>query len=147
MTTYRWVNSELLNTTNTSITVDGITLDVQLSPFDTPRGISGEFDTKSRVFSINFQYADEEPPAGQRTIDDIAFVEGKHSGKLLKILIPTSNKNLMVIELETRVVNALKKRRKSFHGLSDINRQLNQDVASEVLHSTFNEIAGELVGA
>lgn len=147
MARFVWINGELLQKSNRTLTVDGIDFEVQISPYDAPRSISGAFDQATGLFKITFQYSDDERPMAASTIDGIHFIEGRHSGKLLQIVIPTEAKNLKIIALQTRVLDALEKRGKAFKGLPTINKELNQDVARGVFQTSFRELAGELAGA
>ena len=146
MAHYVWINRDRLEKKSSrTLKVDGIDLQVQLSPYDSPTAIVGQYDNESGTVWISFQYADDEHAASKVSkIDDIEFLEGRHSGKLLKISIPVDKRNLAVIALQTRVLDALKKRTQTFRGLPTIGKELNQEVAEDVLSSEFNDLAAEL---
>ena len=147
MAKYIWISNDIVHKTNKTLQVDGIDLEVQISQYDAPRSISGAFDKANGLFRIVFQYSDKEPAKAGSTIDGIQFIEGRHSGKLLEIVIPTEAKKLKVVSLQTQVLDALEKRGKAFKGLPTINRELNQDVAKDVFQSTsFKDLTEELVG-
>ena len=147
MAKYIWVNRDILTNASKTLKVDGIDLEVHLSTFDSPLRVAGAFDADKSEFQISFEYRDKEPEGNRSQFDEVCFVEGKHSGKLLQIIIHTKPRNLMVVSLRTQVMDALKKRGKSFKGLPTISKELNQDVAESFFEENFDELAGELVEA
>src|SRR5690606_38131076 len=82
-------------------------MDLHLSTYDVPRSGSSHFDPKTGVLTIEFHYMDDEPYKEKKIEDRISLRYGKHSGKVLAILIPVAKGNIGEVRL--RVTNALEK--------------------------------------
>lgn len=156
MATHVWVNPERFHGVERTVTVDGVDLYVQLSPFDAPTGVHGCYDRKSRTFEIRFEYMNSEPEGEVRIHDGIQLIEGRHSGKLLAIRIPVDSRPLDsvgLIRLRTEVVQALKKHSQQLDPTGDASRPygrfLNWEAARELLddESDFKQVAGELMAS
>lgn len=145
MAKHIWINQERLEKARKTLTVDGVDFSVEISPFDAPREIVGQYDKTTGYFEISFKYDDSEPTSSSsHSNDGIEFREGRYSGKLMKILIPVDKKDLAVITLQTRVMKALAGRRLAFPKKS-VARDLNQSVAEDVLSSDFKNFESELL--
>ncbi|MFV0442531.1 MAG: hypothetical protein ACK5Q5_03065 [Planctomycetaceae bacterium] len=156
MAKHIWINPARFQKLGKEVQVDGIDLQVQLSPFSRPNGVRGEYQRKTKCFVIRFDYIDAEPDGAPSVHRGIRFIPGKHSGKLLAIEIPIAVgvfKSAALIQLQTEVVAALKDQSSQFdpeqNDRGTWGKYLNWEAAREVLEdeSEFNAVAGELVGA
>lgn len=147
MAKHIWINPERVQNAK-SLRIGGVKFSVSISPFDTPKEIIGQYDVSTGLFSISFKYDDSEPVAKAATSPDgVEFFEGKHSGKLMRIVVPVDKNNLAIVALQTKVMKALVQRRQGFDKNRSFVKDLNQTVAEEVLALDFNRFESELVGA
>ena len=58
---------------------------VSLSAYDVPRSLSAEMDKATKTLRVVFHYLDNEDDDKKKIDDNLTFVVGKHSGKLLAI--------------------------------------------------------------
>lgn len=147
MAQHVWVNPGRLQRARKTLCVDGVDLIVELSPYDTPRSIVGEYDQVKQRFVIRFQYIDDEPARTNiRAHEGIEVREGRYSGKLLSVSIPVDVASLdavAILRLRTRVLEALKSRH--LQGKDKTSETMNVEVAEELLDSSnFNTLAKEL---
>lgn len=151
MAKHVWINPDRFKNASKMMRVDGIDLTVQLSPYDCPQAISGSYQKGTGDFVISFNYIDEEPMSSKPCrIGDIEIVEGKYTGKLLKIMVPVDKKSLKdisIIKLQTRVLDAFEKRRAEFKGMPTVAKELNQEAAKEILTEDFADLTDEFVCA
>lgn len=141
-----WVNPDRIKAGKTMVSVHGVTLDVDLGPFDFPSELIGTHDENAGQFRIDFRYLDDEPrSAVPIECDGLLFVEGVHSGKLISIIIPIDSKgfdNIGVIE--AKLESAFSKRDVDSKSRSkSLTRQLNQRVAQEVIKEELLELVGQ----
>lgn len=145
MARHIWINPDRLPDPRTEQPVEGIDLIVELSPYDTPTTIVGEYDDLKGRFLITFEYIDDEPGKVDPSYKEVEVLKGKHSGKLLRISIPIDQPPLdttAVIHLRTEVLDALR------HISGERGRgRMNRSVARELVSENFDELAGELVAA
>jgi hypothetical protein len=120
-----------------------INLFVELSPYDTPKAIVGRYDEESRQFVIEFEYIDDEPERAAAHTDGITLFAGKHSNKLLRIVISIDeapHDKAALIHLQTDVIDALNRFEKQ-PGRGRLNRR----VTRELLAEDFDGLARDLV--
>ncbi len=148
MARHIWINPDRIPKTRRQTRIDGVDLVVQLSPYDAPTSISGQYDQSTGCFVIQFMYVDNEPPASRvHQIGEISIREGRYSGKILTIRIPVDRNELAMISMQTKLMSALKSRKEGFRGVPTIGKELNQEIAEEILSEDLDELASELVGA
>ncbi len=81
-------------------TVRGVTVAVQISPYDRPLAFRGFHVPEEGVFRIEFKYCDDEPCGPTRPIDKLVSVRlGMHSEKLLSIDIAVDSFDLQRVTL------------------------------------------------
>jgi hypothetical protein len=138
MAYYRWINPNRIKARSRTQTVAGLSIEVELSPYHSPQGVSGEYSPTDGTFMINFEYIDDEPPASETTtIGDVLISEGKFTGKILSIALPIDSQPLekmAVIQLKTieqKVLGALRQREKRL--LGKVDQELNQEAAEDAL--------------
>ena len=118
-----------------------LNVQLHLSAYDVPKSVKG-FRT-SAEFVVEFDYIDSEP-LGKTIVPDnagIAFVEGKHSGRLMQIRI---NLRLLkihdthcIVNLEPKVIEAIDERA----GFHSKNRD-SFDAAKKVIKRSFADLVG-----
>lgn len=67
--------------------LEGLNVEVFLSPYDVPEAVRGIRDERSNHFVIEFKYIGGEEPVETELQGDLAFKIGKHSKRLYKIEI------------------------------------------------------------
>jgi hypothetical protein len=154
METHVWIRPDRFKSVGQPVQVDGVDLQVQLSPYDAPTSIRGRYRADTKDFEIRFEYMDEEPPGRTRTVKHIRFVEGRYSEKLLAIIIPVDKKPLNkvgIIRLQSDIVEALENRAEALdpnqHSERPFGRFLNLKAAKDVVENTdeFESVTRELV--
>ncbi len=138
-TQHIWINPERLSNAFEEAEVEGIDLMIELSPYDAPKAIVGEYSEKRGKFDISFEYIDEEP---EKLIDEssdgIRAFAGKHSEKLLRLSIPIDHAPLdkaAIIQLRTNVFGILEK-----IGSRGKKGRLNHRVANQLLGEDFDKL-------
>lgn len=144
MAKFKWFTPGRFNDLCKSEDADGMHLVIELSPYETPKGVGAGFDEKTKRFVMDFRYIDEEPSKSCTLPNGIEITEGRHTGKLLSIAIPTDNatyKNTYVIELQAKILDALKNRFAASKG--GVGRELNINAAKSVIDKDLRELVGQ----
>jgi len=122
-------------------------INVELSPYHAPQGVSGEYSPADGTFTIGFDYIDDEPPSEQKTkLNDVTISEGRFTGKILAITLPIDKPPLdktCIIQVQTigeRVLDALRQRDRLVHERGKIDQELNQEAAKQILNENMNEL-------
>lgn len=118
--------------------IRGITVSVQISPYDVPQAFRGFYDSNRGIFRIEFKYLDDEEAVRKPGDKCVAFEIGQHSQKLLAIELAVDEQNLSVVELELKQRQELIDRAdKALAALRSrarrTNTRLNYKAADEVL--------------
>ena len=140
MERYVWINPDRLNDAQRRAGIDFI---VELSPYDVPHGVTGVYAEEKGEFAIIFEYIDDEPSEIIDTDHGIKVLQGKHSGKLQKVLIPIDKPPLDaagVIRLESNVLNAVRHMKK----WKSIGSKMNRRFTRRVLKDSISELAGAI---
>ncbi len=140
MERYIWVNPDRLEDTQKKVGLDFL---VELSPYDVPKGITGTYSPGDGHFLIEFEYIDNEPPVVSETTHGVRVFQGKHSGKLLRLVIPIDTPPLDTagaIRLRTNVLDAV-------GGMSSGKRsgRMNRRVTKKLLADRLDELTVDLV--
>ena len=118
MARYMWVNPERLKIGDNSPS-EMTNVDIELSPYDVPRTVSGEYDPLTRSFVIRFRYLDDEAKTTTKVFNGVTFTEGVHSRRLLAISIPIDKPpfdRTSAISLRTSFKSAFEARRETLPG-------------------------------
>lgn len=86
-------------------TIRGVQIEVQVSPYDIPEAVRGEYSKELSKFVIEFKYIGEEPFDLKGHQQHVALRIGKNSGRLYGIEIDVDA--LKVSEVRVRVTNAI----------------------------------------
>ncbi len=143
MAIYRWVNMERIRSLRRKAKMDGVQIEVEISPYHTPQGVTGAYSAERKTFSITFDYIDDEPGKPAQEEDGVWFVEGQFTGKILSIELPThelEKEGASLIELKTRVKRALKTRLADLKLNQRLDQELNQEAAEEVIDQNLGEL-------
>lgn len=134
------VETESLHT-NESVRVRGVEINVGLSPYEVPEGISGHYDKSIGRFVIRMKYLqDDEERISAPTEDHITLVVGKHSGCLYEIHVDVDEIGAKSVALKLclpRVNNEIRKLAKN-HRFSKKRRHY--DVVKEALGKAEEEL-------
>jgi hypothetical protein len=144
---FLWVNPEQLERAQQTVKVECVDLIVELSPFKTPKAVSGEYDPKKRRFNVAFQYLEQEPEVQAQDSGEMHVIVGKHTGKIIRIAIPIEHYPLDkdgAIRLRADLTAALTRRRAEIARVvrPETTSTLNVDVAEEILEQKFNDLVG-----
>ena len=141
---FMWINGERIRKSRT-VDVYGLEIEVELSPFETPTSIRGRH-LPHIGFVIDFDYIDSEPSVSNpEKVESVEFLEGRHTGKLLRITIPVDDaqyKNVAVIKAN---VNSALRYRGEQIPLADqtmLGKSLNNEFVSTVLDENIEELVG-----
>lgn len=138
-----WVNPERLELAKENEQIDGVLLEVEISPYDVPQVVEGAYRDKDGVFRIDFRYIDHEPAAPRpKVFDKVKFFEGKSTKKLLAIELPVDEptlKDVSVIQLKLR--DALRRRSEGLDK-SRVDQRLNQNAARAVIEQNLGQLVG-----
>jgi len=148
MKIYRWINEERFANATREETIDGVRMMVTLSPFNTPTRVSGELSSDGNSFVIKFDYIDDEPGGEPKIYGPVSVVEGKHTGKLLSIILPVDRPpiqqprviEVVVNELKSKAIEALQLRQKRLRSQGKTDNVLNQTVAEEIIAHDLDEL-------
>ncbi len=58
-------------------TIDGVDINVFVSPYDIPEEVSGDYNKDRDVFVIAFHYAGDDEPRSRPDFDDVLWQFGK----------------------------------------------------------------------
>ena len=146
-----WIDPDQLGESGESVEIDGVRIVLDLSPSNRPTAVFGRLLKRPRRFEVGFEYTDNEPEGSRQELGGITFVEGRYSGKLLRIEVAT--KGVGVVELQTRLAKAVDQRTQSLRpgpeGDAPFGQFLNSRAATNVLSSDdlFRRISDGLVSA
>ncbi len=148
-----WVNPKRFSAIGQTVEVDGMSIEVRLSPSDVPTGITGAYQKDQGEFVVLFEYQNREVAGPEKVSKDattVRFIEGRHSGKLLSIIIPIDAKpfdNVSLIALKTEVGKAMDARREALRGPNSrpIGPLLNAEATQNALEGVFDKVAAELL--
>lgn len=80
-------------------TFRGISVNVEISPYDVPDSFRGRYDGHRGVFFIEFRYIDQEP-SHPRKLDHMVTVHlGRYSQKLLAVEVAVDQHGVHVVQL------------------------------------------------
>ena len=140
MSRFIWVNpSRLEKGRRTEQGPEGVSFEVEVSPFSMPQTVFGTYEQATGRFVIEFRYIDQEASPSPRKLgnEGIVIREGQYSGKILSIEIPVSDqKSKDIGHIELKLIKMFNDREqaakshKSRKGRPDL---LNQKVAQEIL--------------
>jgi len=80
--------------------IRGVSVAVQISPYDQPQAFRGFYIPERGVFRIEFKYLDEELGELQPADKMVSLELGKYSRKLLAIEVAVDQHNVKVVELQ-----------------------------------------------
>ena len=146
-----WIDLESLGPPRGNVEIDGVRIVVDLAPSNRPTAVFGRLLKKPRRFEVGFEYTDNEPEGRRHVIDSVTFVEGRHSGKLLRIEVEADGVD--VVELQTRLADAANRRTRALDPEEDVDRPfgqfLNSRAATSVIanEELFRSITSGLVAA
>ena len=150
MSKHIWINPKRFSSIGERVLADGMKIEVFLSPSDTPNGITGTYDEDRGEFVIAFEYQNREIPGEELHSGKVRFIEGRHSGKLLSIVIPIDHKpfdKVSLITLKTEVGKALDARREKLKGPKSLplGPLLNAQATQTALDGEFEKVTAELL--
>jgi hypothetical protein len=140
MANYIWFNPGRFLDLRKTEQAGGMQITVELSPYETPKGLLGKYDQSRGEFSIEFRYIDHEPCRSESVHDGIRLTRGRHTGKLLTIAIPVDkapHDTTCVIELKTKIIRALEE---EFSINNNLEFELNLDAAKSVINEELSEL-------
>ena len=149
-----WINPQRFSAIGKKVEANGMNIEVCLSPTDVPMGITGTYLKDSGEFLIQFDYQNRESPGPEKLTKesgDVRFIEGRHSGKLLSIIIPIDKRpfdNVSLIALKTAVGKAMDARSKALINQSarPIGPVLNAEAAQRAIDGVpFDAVAADLL--
>lgn len=79
--------------------VHGVELNVQISPYDVPRQVRGNYDTSLTQFVIEFRYLGDEPLRDQRLDQHVTLQVGRNSGRLYEIHVDVDSLRAQKVQL------------------------------------------------
>lgn len=141
MEIYHWIDEERLIDAHQEEEEDGVITVVELSPYETPKRVSGDYRDRTGEFVITFHYINDEDASDPQTYQGVKVVEGKYSGKILQLILPIDTPQLdpgCIINLKSKAAAALEIRQQRILGKTD--QELNQTVAQKVIEEDFAEL-------
>lgn len=145
---YVWVNPSRISPSSSELhgsefMLPGVSINVQLSPYDMPKGVSGSYDGTHGTFTIRYDYINKEKERiTKKIIEGATIIEGDVSGKLLGIILPIDKPPLQeacIIELRNKFLSALTTREGQLpHHKADA--VLNNRIARMVIKEEMNEL-------
>ncbi len=112
-------------------------LGLHLSSYDVPRTGKVDFDKRTGVLNIEFEYIDQEPVIDGEQIDHIYVKVGKNSGKIIGIAIPVQK--YKIGEVRLTVSNALEAVDRALEQKISKLKRFNQRENYELVRSVLNQ--------
>ena len=111
------INTEDLHRARKIVDIGGVTAEIMVSPFSSPKELMVRHEPASHRIVLEFRYIDSEPPAPLPFVHEgIQITQGKYSRKILKIIAPVERESDAeeFKKLGQRITDALKSRRRIF---------------------------------
>jgi len=136
-----WVNPERLSKARETKNKDFF---LELSPYDMPRVIRSEYSPQSRQLTLDFEYIDHERPVKATTENQVQVLVGKHTGKVIRVIMPISELPMLpeaVVRLRDNAISAIR-----CSWPSTASGVMNRRVSEEILYDDFSDLAPDLLG-
>jgi hypothetical protein len=88
--------------------LNGIKVDVLVSPYDVPEAVRGYFCDERQCFIIEFKYISPEPTVERSQDENVKLSIGRHSGRLYAIHLDLRKFNANSVQLRLEVAKALR---------------------------------------
>jgi hypothetical protein len=109
--------------------VNGVEMQVFVSPYDVPQAIRGAYDDSKHRFAIELKYVgDDEPLESRQPHDNVVMFVGKESGRLKRIEIDVDRLNVSAVAL--KIISAIDSFAKQSH---TFRRRTNYDAAKKAI--------------
>ena len=117
---------------------------LELSPYDLPRLIRFEVDSVAKILALDFEYIDQERSVKSATSNQVQMLVGKHTGKVLRVIVPIERFPISAVELK-QIRDSIREAIRSSppHNASGA---MNRKVSDEIIEENFDQIAGDMVG-
>lgn len=109
---------------------------LQLSVYDVPRLLTSDFDEKTGVLKIEFQYLDQEPARTEDLQNHLSLRVGKESGKIIGIDVPVEK-----FRIEEVLIGISHRLRDRADALPRQNQRSNYEFVSSVLDANKQSLA------
>lgn len=97
------VDAKDLHSSSEQRTVNGVEIEIGLSPFDIPKRVRGGFDESLDRFVVEFMYLiNDEPKKEEKLDDNLTVIVGKHSDCLYEIRIDVNRLGANLVSLKVR---------------------------------------------
>lgn len=96
------VVSEIRKAHQESKAVDGVKIELSVSPYDIPSEVRGDFDEGRRRFVIEFKYLQDEPWILRASEPHVALRIGKHSHRLYGVEVDVNALNAKQVSLKVK---------------------------------------------
>src|ERR1035438_7110729 len=88
--------------------LEGVRVDVLVSPYDVPEGVRGALREGGKQFVIEFKYISDEDTVEKQQDDNVKLRVGRNSGRLYALELDMTKFNANHIKLRLEVAEALK---------------------------------------
>jgi hypothetical protein len=104
----QWINlaNEHFPVEGTSL--QGVKVDVLVSPYDVPEAVRGYFDPQQKCFVIEFKYISPEPTVERSQDENVTLRVGRNSGRLYAIHLDVRKFDANTVQLRLEVAEALR---------------------------------------
>lgn len=127
-------------------TIQGVEVEVMLSPYDVPDAVGGNYDKERKRFVIEFKYASGDEPRSVEWHDQyVNFIVGRNSQRLYGLEIDVDAMNAHAVSLKVLEEKVDK-------AIDDLGRKLtrrsrlgNYGLAKEVISQSGRQLFGTLV--
>lgn len=88
--------------------LQGVKVDVLVSPYDIPEAVRGYLDEQQECFVIEFKYISSEPTIERAQDENVTLRVGRNSGRLYAIHLDVRKFNPSNVQLRLEVAEALR---------------------------------------
>lgn len=121
--------------------VEGIAIQVFLSPYDVPEAVRGRYDARSKRFVIEFKYIADEERDSKDVDEFVSLGIGRNSERLQDISIDIRALKADVVSLRMHLPRLVESAIDRFRSQSPLGaREGNYRIAKDVVASTKNDL-------